>query len=95
MAVGIPPSNHFTMTSTATLCCSQLLTHSCPQSMAAPPKTCKVILADTIAKKLLKEVQETLVSIGNGKPRLVAFLANDDEAAVKYAEYSQKTCEEK
>ncbi|KAG8159449.1 hypothetical protein KVR01_011110 [Diaporthe batatas] len=62
--------------------------------MAAPPKTCKVILADTIARKLLQEAQETLASIGNGKPRLVAFLANDDEAAVKYAEYSQKTCEE-
>lgn len=95
MAVAIPPPKPFTMTSTTALCCSQLLTHSCPQSMAAPQKTCKVILADTIAKKLLKEVQETLASIGNGKPRLVAFLANDDEAAVKYAEYSQKTCEEK
>lgn len=95
MAVAIPPPGHFTMTSTATLCCSRLLTHSCPQTMAAPPKTCKVILADTIARKLLQEVQETLASIGNGKPRLVAFLANDDDAAVKYAEYSQKTCEEK
>ncbi|KUI66511.1 Methylenetetrahydrofolate dehydrogenase [NAD(+)] [Cytospora mali] len=62
--------------------------------MAAPPKTCKVILADTIAKRLLQEVKDTLASIGNGKPTLVAFLANDDEAAVKYAEYSQKTCEE-
>jgi methylenetetrahydrofolate dehydrogenase (NAD+) len=62
------------------------------------PKTCKVILADTIAKKLLAEVKETLASIqapGSGKPTLVAFLANDDPAADQYAEYSKKTCEEK
>ncbi|KAF3769159.1 hypothetical protein M406DRAFT_287250 [Cryphonectria parasitica EP155] len=62
--------------------------------MATAPKTCKVILADSIARRLLEEVQETLQSIGNGKPRLAAFLANDDPAAVKYAEWSQKTCEE-
>lgn len=63
--------------------------------MTTVPKTCKVILAESIAKRLLEEVQETLRSIGNGKPRLAAFLANDDPAAVKYAEWSQKTCEEK
>ncbi|PSR88919.1 putative methylenetetrahydrofolate dehydrogenase [Coniella lustricola] len=62
--------------------------------MATVPKTCKVILAESIARRLLEEVQETLRSIGNGKPRLAAFLANDDPAAVKYAEWSQKTCEE-
>ena len=66
--------------------------------MAEPPKTCKVILADTVAKKLLKEVHETLATIQRpdvAKPTLVAFLANDDPAAVKYAEWSKKTCEEK
>lgn len=84
-----------TASSLYSLCCSKLLTHSCPEPMAAPPKTCKVILADTIAKRLLQEVKDTLATIGNEKPTLVAFLANDDEAAVKYAEYSQKTCEEK
>ena len=65
--------------------------------MADVPKTCKVILADTIAKKLLSEVQETLQKISNGdaQPTLVAFLANDDPAAMKYAEWSKKTCEEK
>lgn len=62
--------------------------------MATVPKTCKVILAESIAKRLLEEVQETLHAIGNGKPRLAAFLANDDPAAVKYAEWSQKTCED-
>lgn len=62
------------------------------------PKTCKVITADTIAKRLLVEVKETLTKIqetGAGDPTLVAFLANDDPAAVKYAEWSKKTCEEK
>ncbi|KAK0628464.1 hypothetical protein B0T17DRAFT_154390 [Bombardia bombarda] len=61
------------------------------------PKTCKVILADTIAKKLLAEVRETLVEVqspGALKPTLAAFLANDDPAAVQYAEWSKKTCEE-
>ncbi|KAL2759125.1 hypothetical protein ACRALDRAFT_1040908 [Sodiomyces alcalophilus JCM 7366] len=61
------------------------------------PKTCKVILADTIAKGLLVEVKETLEKIQgnvNRKPKLAAFLANDDPAAIKYAEWSQKTCQE-
>lgn len=83
------------VTSSSTLCCSRLLTHACPETMAEAPKTCKVILADTIAKRLLQEVKDTLVSIGNGKPTLAAFLANNDEAAVKYAEFTQKTCQEK
>lgn len=62
------------------------------------PKTCKVVMAETIAKGLLAEVKDTLKSVQQGtegKPTLVAFLANDDPAAVKYAEWSKKTCEEK
>jgi methylenetetrahydrofolate dehydrogenase (NAD+) len=62
------------------------------------PKTCKVILADTIAKKLLGEVKESFVQVQgeNGpKPTLAAFLANDDPSAAQYAEWSKKTCEEK
>jgi methylenetetrahydrofolate dehydrogenase (NAD+) len=62
------------------------------------PKTCKVILADTIAKKLLAEVRETLASVQGpdaAKPTLAAFLANDDPAASEYAGWSKKTCEEK
>lgn len=62
------------------------------------PKTCKVILADTIAKKLLGEVREMLVKAQSerpAKPTLAAFLANDDPAAAQYAEWSKKTCEEK
>lgn len=63
--------------------------------MATVPKTCKVVLAESIAKRLLEEVQDTLRSIGNGALRLAAFIANDDPAAIKYAEWSQKTCKEK
>ncbi|KAK1829877.1 methylenetetrahydrofolate dehydrogenase [Podospora conica] len=67
-------------------------------STTAPvPKTCKVILADTIAKKLLGEVHEMLVKVQSErptKPTLAAFLANDDPAAAQYAEWSKKTCEE-
>ncbi|KAH6998111.1 hypothetical protein BGZ61DRAFT_470763 [Ilyonectria robusta] len=61
------------------------------------PKTCKVITADTIAKKLLVEVKETLAKVQGdapAQPTLAAFLANGDPAAVKYAEWSKKTCEE-
>ncbi|KAH7170886.1 hypothetical protein EDB81DRAFT_638323 [Dactylonectria macrodidyma] len=61
------------------------------------PKTCKVITADTIAKKLLAEVKETLAKVQGdspSEPSLAAFLANGDPAAVKYAEWSKKTCEE-
>lgn len=62
------------------------------------PKTCKVITADTIAKRLLAEVKETLSAVQGSdahEPTLAAFLANGDPAAVKYAEWSKKTCEEK
>ena len=55
-------------------------------------------MADTIAKKLIGEVHQTLATIqrpDDAKPTLVAFLANNDPAAVKYAEWSKKTCEEK
>lgn len=62
------------------------------------PKTCKVILSDTIAKKLLSEVRETLAKIEGpnaSKPTLAAFLSTDDPAALQYAEWSKRTCEEK
>lgn len=64
----------------------------------AQPKTCKVITSETIAKSLLTEVKDTLATIQGSaaeKPTLAAFLANDDPAAVKYAEWSKKTSEEK
>ncbi|KAG8674470.1 Methylenetetrahydrofolate dehydrogenase [NAD(+)] [Fusarium poae] len=61
------------------------------------PKTCKVITAETIAKGFLGEVKDTLAKIQGENPctpTLAAFLANGDPAAVKYAEWSKKTCEE-
>ncbi|OAA32710.1 methylenetetrahydrofolate dehydrogenase [Moelleriella libera RCEF 2490] len=61
------------------------------------PKTCKVITAETIARGLLNEVKDTLAKVQGSrpnKPTLAAFLANGDPAAVKYAEWSKKTCED-
>ncbi len=61
------------------------------------PKTCKVVMAEGIAKGLLSEVEKNLEELqrsGHASPCLVAFLANDDPAAVKYAEWSKKTCED-
>ncbi|KAJ4144922.1 hypothetical protein LMH87_003789 [Akanthomyces muscarius] len=61
------------------------------------PKTCKVITAETISKGYLQEVKDTLAKVlgdSNHKPTLAAFLANDDPAAVMYAQWSKKTCEE-
>ena len=68
--------------------------------MASPevPKTCKVVTAETIAKGLLTEVKETLAKLQGtnpSEPTLTAFLANGDAAAVKYAEWSKKTCQDK
>lgn len=62
------------------------------------PPTCKVILANNIAKKLLGEVAEGLKNLeeqGVQKPKLVGLLANDDPAARMYADWSRKTCVEK
>ncbi|KAK3185403.1 Methylenetetrahydrofolate dehydrogenase [NAD(+)] [Lecanicillium sp. MT-2017a] len=61
-----------------------------------PPKTCRVITAETISKGLLTEVKETLAKIqgdATKQPTLAAFLANDDPAASMYAQWSKKTCE--
>ena len=54
----------------------------------------KVIMAGTIAKGLLAEVAKGLSEL-KFKPKLVGFLANEDPAAMVYAEYSAKTCVEK
>jgi methylenetetrahydrofolate dehydrogenase (NAD+) len=62
------------------------------------PGTCKVVTAETNAKELLGEVRDSLQCIGSvpsGPLWLTAFLANDDPAAIKYAQWSKKTCEEK
>lgn len=59
------------------------------------PSPCKVILAGSVAKSLLAEVQTDLVTLNGRKPHLLGVLANADAAAKVYADWTQKTCEEK
>ncbi len=62
--------------------------------MAAQNGACKTVLAGSIAKSLLAEVQEGLKTIDR-PPRLYGFLANKDPAARMYADWTAKTCKEK
>lgn len=59
------------------------------------PTSCKVILAGSVAKSLLTEVQNDLAKLNGRKPHLLGVLANTDAAAKVYADWTQKTCEEK
>jgi methylenetetrahydrofolate dehydrogenase (NAD+) len=52
------------------------------------------MLAKNVANGLLKEVQEGVKTLDK-RPHLVGFLANNDPAALMYAQWTQKTCEEK
>lgn len=63
-------------------------------AMATQNGACKTVLAGTIAKKLLSEVQDGL-NLLDRQPRLHGFLANKDPAAKMYADWTAKTCEEK
>ena len=56
--------------------------------------SCKVISAAHVAKELLAEVKEGLLKLEKA-PLLVGFLANNDPAARKYAEWTDRTCQEK
>lgn len=60
---------------------------------AAGTSQCKVVLAGTVAKSLLDEVQTTLKTLQR-KPKLVGFLANDDPASRTYAEWTGKSCKQ-
>lgn len=60
----------------------------------APTGSCKVILAASIAKSLLSEVQADLKQVGK-TPVLHGFLANKDPAARMYADWTARTCREK
>jgi len=65
--------------------------------MTAPediPASCKVVLANNIAKGLLTEVQHGLQQLSR-PPHLLGILANTDPAAKLYAEWTAKTCKEK
>nr|POF26311.1 methylenetetrahydrofolate dehydrogenase [nad(+)] [Quercus suber] len=52
--------------------------------------SCKTVLAGSIAKKLLAEVQDGLKDLDRA-PRLHGFLANDDPGARMYAEWTART----
>jgi methylenetetrahydrofolate dehydrogenase (NAD+) len=56
--------------------------------------SCRVVLAQNIAKGLLAEVQERLYGLQE-KPFLVGFMANEDPAAQMYADWSRKMAKEK
>ena len=56
--------------------------------------SCKVVLAGSIAKKLLAEVKDGLQNLDQ-PPRLYGFLANQDPAALMYADWTARTCKEK
>jgi hypothetical protein len=74
------------------LCCDII-----PVAMSAPAASssshCKVMLSKHVANGLLQEVQEGLKTLEK-PPHLVGFLANNDPAALMYAQWTQKTCEE-
>ncbi|RIA86011.1 hypothetical protein C1645_741157 [Glomus cerebriforme] len=55
--------------------------------------SCKTILAKEISASYREELKKTIKS-REIKPKLVGFLANEDPAAIKYAKFTSKTCEE-
>jgi methylenetetrahydrofolate dehydrogenase (NAD+) len=63
-------------------------------TLQGTPASCKVILAGTISKGLLAEVSDGLKRLDR-PPHLLGILANADPAARLYAEWTEKTCEEK
>ncbi len=59
-----------------------------------PSSSCKVVLAGTIAKGLLAEVQAGLSKLDR-KPHLLGIMGNNDPAAKVYADWTERTCTEK
>lgn len=58
------------------------------------PSNCKVMLSKHVANGLLTEVSEGVKTLEK-PPHLVGFLANNDPAALMYAQWTEKTCQEK
>lgn len=58
------------------------------------PASCKVMLSKHVANGLIAEVKEGLKTLEKA-PHLVGFLANNDPAALMYAQWTEKTCQEK
>ena len=61
---------------------------------AAAPTPCKVMLSKHVATHLLAEVEEGLKTLEEAASP-GRFPANDDPAALVYAQMTKKTCEEK
>lgn len=55
---------------------------------------CKVVQAGNVASQLLTEVSQNIPSLSK-VPLLVGYLANQDDAARSYAEWTSRTCREK
>ncbi|KND01335.1 methylenetetrahydrofolate dehydrogenase (NAD(+)) [Spizellomyces punctatus DAOM BR117] len=55
--------------------------------------SCKVVKVSDVAAPFIQELKDQISKL-EVKPLLVAFLANDDPAAKKYAEWTEKTCAE-
>uniref|UniRef100_A0A7S2H6U4 Methenyltetrahydrofolate cyclohydrolase n=1 Tax=Zooxanthella nutricula TaxID=1333877 RepID=A0A7S2H6U4_9DINO len=50
------------------------------------------VTGDEVAKPFITEIQETTAKLAaEGRPKLVGFLANEDPAAAKYAEWTGRT----
>ncbi|KAK6505561.1 NAD-dependent 5,10-methylenetetrahydrafolate dehydrogenase [Arthrobotrys musiformis] len=72
---------------------STMATASALAAAAAGTSPCKVVLAATVAKSLLEEVQTDLKALQR-KPKLVGFLANNDPASRTYAQWTGKSCKQ-
>ncbi|ORY36520.1 NAD(P)-binding protein [Rhizoclosmatium globosum] len=60
---------------------------------AAPAGPCRTVLASEVCTSFVNDLKKA-VAAKEKAPLLVAFLANEDPAAKKYAEWTGKTCEE-
>lgn len=54
---------------------------------------CKVVQANEIAEKY-KSILSDKCRTGGVKPKLVAFLSNNDQSAIMYATWTEKSCSE-
>ncbi|KAJ3181877.1 NAD-dependent 5,10-methylenetetrahydrafolate dehydrogenase [Gaertneriomyces sp. JEL0708] len=54
---------------------------------------CKVVKVTDVASPFIAELKSQVAALPTA-PLLVAFLSNEDPAAVKYAEWTEKTCAE-
>ncbi|KAI9282828.1 hypothetical protein BC943DRAFT_328379 [Umbelopsis sp. AD052] len=61
--------------------------------MSAPVASCKTVLASKVSASFRDQIKKDIKE-RDIRPKLVGFLANEDPAAVKYAQWTAKTCAE-